>query len=71
MKKIKFGIALITTLGLLLGTVGIAGAQTASPVHHAKVSSTSTKNTHHPTKSVHKTIKPQATHISKHITKNA
>jgi len=62
MKRIKAGIALITMLGLLLGTAGVASAKTVSQVHHAKVSQASTKITHQaksqvPKKSVHKTVK--------------
>ena len=63
MKLIKLSIALITMFGLLLGTIGVASAKTASSTHHAKVSQTSTKSTHHQAKSqvtkkaVHKIIK--------------
>lgn len=63
MKRIKIGIALITMFGLSLGTTSVTSAKTVSPVHHAKVSQTSTKRTHHQAKSlaskkaVHKTAK--------------
>ena len=71
MKRIKIGIALITMFGLLLGTAGVASAKTISPVHHAKVSQTSTKSTHHQAKSVHKTAKSLAKHTTKRITRHA
>lgn len=64
MKRIKIGIALITMFALLLGTASMASAKTASSVHHAKVSQTSTKSTHY-AKSAHKKIK----HTSNHVTK--
>ena len=70
MKRIKFVIALITMSGLLLGTASIAIAKTTSPLHHAKVSQTSTKSIHHQAKmvhkSAHKTTKLKAKNISTH-----
>ena len=51
MKKIKYGIAIMTMFGLVLGTSSIALAKTA-PVHHPKVSQISSNLTHHSTKSL-------------------
>jgi len=70
MKRIKASIAIITMCGLLLGTTGVASAKTISPAHHAKVSQITAKATHHQAKSVHKTAKSLAKHMSKHVSKN-
>lgn len=45
--KLKIGIALITTLGLLFGTVGIANAKTATPLHKNATHITQKAKTNH------------------------
>lgn len=75
--KLKIVIALITTLGLIFGTVGIANAKTAIPLHksvahvtqHAKTSHSVIKKTSK-AKSAAKatTIKPTAKKSAANIT---
>ncbi|MDQ7095112.1 hypothetical protein REC12_16060 [Desulfosporosinus sp. PR] len=71
MKRIKIGIALISMFGLLLGTASIASAKTVSPVHHAKVSQTSTKSTQHQAKKQTKAVQKVVKQTSKHVSKKA
>ena len=86
MKRIQAGITLITMFGLLLGTASVASASTASPVHRAKVSHTSTKSAplnakkvtskkavHKSVKTIKpvKTAKPLTKHTNKLINKNS
>lgn len=57
MKQLKICLALITTLGLVFGTVGIANAKTATPLHKSVSHVTQqTKTNHLVTKKTSKAI---------------